>query len=287
MSVETSSKKKKKRNRKKKKNKQNNQSIKRNNIVLEVIEEIEEIEEKQLIQQNQQNQQNILKSSLDKVDYLYNIKNTQTRIIQQLGENNKKNTFLNSKISKIENDIRLLMIFFQNKERDHQREKELQQALRLRELDKIREEHKLIISELKKENENTISELKTALKLQEEKTDKFKNEMKTVLQYLFKMTNDMKEEKENNKNSFKVLDDITKTLTNHVKTISLHIKNLSISNVKNDKIADIITQKVGVINKQMGIVNQRVIRIQEDQELQKITEMYSMMNKNSNSPKNK
>ena len=134
MSVETSSKKKKKRNRKKKKNKENNQSIKRNNIVLEVIEEIEEIEEKQLNQQNQQkqqNQQNILKSSLDKIDYLYNIKNTQTRIIQQLGENNKKNTFLNSKISKIENDIRLLMIFFQNKERDHQREKELQQALRL------------------------------------------------------------------------------------------------------------------------------------------------------------
>ena len=80
-----------------------------------------------------------------------------------MGENNKKNTFLNSKILKIENDIRLLMIFFQNKERDHQREKELQKALRLRELDKIREEHKLIISELKKESENTISELKTAL----------------------------------------------------------------------------------------------------------------------------
>ena len=93
---------------------------------------------------------NRLQNNLDKIDYLYNIKNTQTRIIQQLGENNKKNTFLNSKTLKIENDIRLLMIFFQNKERDHQREKELQKALRLRELDKIREEHKLIISELKK-----------------------------------------------------------------------------------------------------------------------------------------
>ena len=290
MSVETSSKKKKKRNRKKKKNKQNkqnNQSIKRNNIVLEVIEEIEEIEEKKKNQQNK----NILQSSLDKVDYLYTMKNTQTKIIQQLGETNKKNIFLNSKILKLENDIRLLMIFFQNKERDYKREKELQHALRLRELERINEEHKNRISELrqilKEENKNIISELRNALKLEQENSERFKNEMKIVLQYLFKMTNDMKEEKENNKKSFKVLDDITKTLTNHVKTISLHIKNLSISNVKNDKITDIITQKVGVINKQMGIVNQRVIRIQEDQELQKITEMYEMMNKNSNSPKNK
>ena len=276
MTVETSSKKKKKRNRKKKKNKQNIQSIKRNNIVLEVIEEIEEIEEKQQIQQNN----NTLQNNLDKIDYLYNIKNTQTRIIQQLGENNKKNTFLNSKISKIENDIRLLMIFFQNKERDHQRENELQKALRLRELDKIREEHKLIISELKKESENTISELKIALKLQQEKTDKFKNEMKIVLQYLFKMTNDMKEEKEKNEKTFKVLDDITKTLTNHVKTISLYVKDLNVSSLKSDKITE-------VMNHRMTMMKQQMNHIQQEQELDKITQMYKTLSRKSNSPKNK
>ena len=223
---------------------------------------------------------NSLQNNLDKIDYLYTVKNTQSRIIKQLAENNKKNIFLNSKITKIENDIRLLMIFFQNKERDHQREKELQKALTLKELDKIREEHKLIISEIHKKNQDTISELKTALQLQKEQSDKFKNEMKIVLQYLFKMTNDIKEDKEKNEKTFKVLDDITKTLTTHVKTISLYIKDLNVSNLKTDKITEIM-------NKRMTIMKTQMNKIREEQEFDKIAKMYQTISQKSNSPKNK
>ena len=76
------------------------------------------------------------------------------------------------------------------------------------------------------------------------------------------------------------MDNITKTLTNHVKTISLYIKDLNVSSLKSDKITE-------VMNKRMTIMKTQMNKIREEQELDKITKMYQTLSQKSNSPKNK